>query len=185
MKNAIVLLVHSLAGLVILLGTGGTRAVLTENILLKKQLLVLQRSRRRAPNLRTADRVLFGFCAQFLSPRWLLRTAIILKPATLLRFHRGFKDCKYRFLYSSIPKQEPGQNGPSAELIRAIRELKQRNPRFGCLNHGLTVLAAQGFSTTKKPELDSGLSATFYTENKSKLSLDAAPQICACQPHTV
>ena len=185
MKNAIVLLVHSLAGLVILLGTGGTRAVLTENILLKKQLLVLQRSRRRAPNLRTADRVLFGFCAQFLSPRWLLRTAIILKPATLLRFHRGFKDCKYRFLYSSIPKQEPGQNGPSAELIRAIRELKQRNPRFGCLNHGLTVLAAQGFSTTKKPELDSGLSATFYTENKSKSSLDAAPQICACQPHTV
>ena len=33
---------------------GGTRAVLAENILLKQQLLVLQRSRRRAPNLRTA-----------------------------------------------------------------------------------------------------------------------------------
>jgi hypothetical protein len=30
-----------------------------------------------------------------------LRTAIVLKPATLLRFHRGFKDFKYRFLYSS------------------------------------------------------------------------------------
>jgi hypothetical protein len=40
-------------------------------------------------------------------------------------------------------------------------------------------------STTKKPELDSGLSATFYIENNFKLPLDAAPQICACQPHTV
>ena len=39
MTNAIVLLVHLLAGLAILLGTGGTRAVLAENILLKQQLL--------------------------------------------------------------------------------------------------------------------------------------------------
>ena len=61
MKNAIVLLMHLLARLAILLGTGGTRAVLAENILLKQQLLVLQRSRRRAPNCRTADRLLFGF----------------------------------------------------------------------------------------------------------------------------
>jgi hypothetical protein len=45
--------------------------------------------------------------------------------------------------------------------------------------------AARSSSTTKKPELDSGLSATFYTENNFKSSLDAAPQICACQPHTV
>ena len=121
-----------LAGLVTVLSSGGIRAVLAENLIFKQQLLVMRRSRRRAPNLRTADRVLFGFCAQFLSPRRLLRTAIILKPATLLRFHRGFKDFKYRFLYSSSPKRKPGPKGPSPELIRAICELKQRNPRFGC-----------------------------------------------------
>ena len=132
MRNAIILLVHLLAGLAVSLGTGGTRAVLAENILLKQQLLVLQRSRRRAPNLRTADRLLFGFCSQFLSPRRLIRAAIILKPATLLRFHRGFKDFKYRFLYSSSPKKKPGPKGPAPELIRAICEFKQRNPRFGC-----------------------------------------------------
>src|ERR1019366_7590831 len=101
MKNAIVLLVHLLAGVAILLGTGGTRAVLAENILLRQQLLVLQRSRRRAPNLRTADRWLFGFCAQFVSLRRLIRTAIILKPATPLRFHRGFKD------FSNIDSSTP------------------------------------------------------------------------------
>jgi transposase InsO family protein len=131
-KNAIVLLGHLLAGLAILLGTGGTRAVLAESLLLKQQLLLLQRSRRRAPNLRTADRFLFGFCSRFLSPRRRIRTAIILKPATLLRFHRGFKDFKYRFLYSSRPKKKPGPKGPSPELLRAICELKRRNPRFGC-----------------------------------------------------
>jgi transposase InsO family protein len=131
-KSAIVLLGHLLAGLAILLGTGGTRAVLAENLLLKQPLLVLQRSRRRAPNLRPADRLLFGFCSQFLSPRRLIRAAIILKPAILLRFHRGFKDFKYRFLYASRSKKKPGPKGPSPELIRAICEFKRRNPRFGC-----------------------------------------------------
>ena len=67
MKNAILGMVHLLARLAVLLGTGGTRAVLAENLLLKQQLLVLQRSRRRAPNLRPADRLLFGFYSQFLS----------------------------------------------------------------------------------------------------------------------
>src|ERR1035441_10645086 len=132
MKNAIFVMVHLLARLAVLLGTGGIRTVLAENILLKQQLLVLQRSRRRAPNLRTADRWLFGFCAQCVSLRRLIRTAIILKPATLLRFHRAFKDFKYRFLYSSSPKKQPGPKGPAPELIRAICELKRRNPRFGC-----------------------------------------------------
>jgi putative transposase len=61
-----------------------------------------------------------------------MRAAIILKPATLLRLHRGFKNFKYRFLYSSRPEKKPGPKGSSPELVRAICELKRRNPRFGC-----------------------------------------------------
>jgi transposase InsO family protein len=76
--------------------------------------------------------LLFGFYSQFLNPRRLIRTAIILKPATLLRLHRGFKEFKCRFLYSSRPNKKPGPKGPSPELLRAICELKRRNPRFGC-----------------------------------------------------
>jgi hypothetical protein len=102
-----------LAGLITVLGSGGIRAVLAENLILKQQLLVMRRSRRRAPNLRTADRMLFGFCSQFLSPRRLIRSAIILKPATLLRLHRRFKDFKYRFLYSSSSKQKPTGTEPA------------------------------------------------------------------------
>jgi putative transposase len=132
MKCLLSPILRLLAGLITLLGTRGIRAVLAENLVLKRQLLVLRRSRRRAPNLGTADRLLFGFYSQFLSPRRLMHASIILKPATLLRFHRGFKDFKYRFLYSSRPKKKPGPKGPASELIRAICELKRRNPRFGC-----------------------------------------------------
>jgi hypothetical protein len=57
MREVLVLLVHLLARLAILLGTRGTRAVVAENLILKQQLLVIQRSRRRAPNLRPSDRV--------------------------------------------------------------------------------------------------------------------------------
>jgi len=132
MGNAIVLLAHLLARLAVLLRPGGIRTVLAENILLKQQLLVLQRSRRRAPNLRTSDRLFFGFCALLLSPRRLMRTAVILKPATLLRFHRGLKGLKCRFLYGSRPRRKPGPKGPAPDLIQAICELKRRNSRFGC-----------------------------------------------------
>ena len=79
-----------------------------------------------------------------------MRAAIILKPATLLRFHRGFKDFKYRFLYSSSPKPKPGPTGPSPELIRAICELKRRNPRFGCSNTTTTRRACtKGYPATR------------------------------------
>ena len=113
MKYLLWLILRLLTGPTTLLRSRGTRAVLAENLLLKRQLLVMRRSRRRAPNLRPADRLLLGFCSQFLRPRRLIRTAIILKPATLLRFHRGFKNFKYRFLYSSSPKKTPGPKGPS------------------------------------------------------------------------
>src|SRR5258708_20261739 len=118
-----------LAVLITLPGTRGIRAVLAENFLLKRQLLVLRRSRRRAPNLCTADRWLFGFYSQFLNPRRLVRAALVLKPSTLLRFHRGFKDLKYRFLYSSRPKKRPGPLGPAPELPPPLSELNRPNPR--------------------------------------------------------
>jgi hypothetical protein len=56
---------------------------------------------------------------------------VIIRPSTLLKFHGLLKNRKYRLLYSSNKKGKPGPKGPSPELIRAILELKQRNPRFG------------------------------------------------------
>ena len=132
MKEILALLLHLFLRSARLLKPSGVRAILAENLLLKQQLLVLQRSRRRAPNLRPADRLLFGFYTLFLNPRRLLRAAVVLKPSTLLRFHRWLRTCKYQFLYCSDPKRKPGPKGPAPELIQAICEFKGRNPRFGC-----------------------------------------------------
>ena len=132
MKVAIVLFAHFCGQIVKLLGPGGVKAVLAENLLLKQQLLILQRSRRRAPNLRPVDRVLLGFWPWFLNPRRLFRAAVVFKPSTLLRFHRALKELKYRLLFCAHLKSKPGPKGPSPDLIQAICEFKRRNPRFGC-----------------------------------------------------
>ena len=57
MRDLVVLFLHLLTTLARLAGPGGARAVVAESVLVKQQLLVLNRSRRRAPNLRLADRV--------------------------------------------------------------------------------------------------------------------------------
>jgi putative transposase len=49
-----------------LCGPGGVRTVIAENLILKQQLLVLRRGRRRAPNLLPSDRLLCGFGSLFL-----------------------------------------------------------------------------------------------------------------------
>lgn len=51
MKLVIVLLIHLLVTIAKLLRPGGTRAVVAETLLLKHQLMVLNRSRQRASNL--------------------------------------------------------------------------------------------------------------------------------------
>ena len=132
MKDLLILLAHLLTTIAKLLGPGGAKAVVADSLLMKQQLLVINRTRRRAPNLSAFDRFLFGFWSLFLNPRRLRRAAVIIRPSTLLKFHDILKKRKYRLLYSSGSKGKPGPKGPSRELIQAIVELKQRNPRFGC-----------------------------------------------------
>jgi hypothetical protein len=55
-------LVHSIATLVQLAKPGGLRCVVAESVLVRHQLLVLNRGRKRAPNLRPADRIIAGLC---------------------------------------------------------------------------------------------------------------------------
>jgi len=132
MKDLIALLLHLLTTIARLLGPGGAKAVVADSLLMKKQLLVINRSRKRAPNLTAIDRILLGFWSLFLAPRRIRRSAIIIKPSTLLRFHEILKRRKYRLLYSSGNRGKPGPKGPTRELILAIVEMKRRNPRYGC-----------------------------------------------------
>jgi putative transposase len=133
MKDLLVLLAHLLTTIAKLLGPGGARAIVADSLLMKQQLLIVNRSRRRAPNLSALDRFLLGFCSLFLNPHRILRAAVIIRPSTLLTLHNLLKKRKYRLLYSSAGSiRKPGPKGPSPELIQAIIEVKQRNPRFGC-----------------------------------------------------
>jgi hypothetical protein len=68
MKDLIVLLMHLLTTLAKIMGPGGTKAVVADSLLMKQQLLVINRSRQRAPNLSALDRFLLGFWSLFLSP---------------------------------------------------------------------------------------------------------------------
>src|SRR5262249_39291271 len=116
-----------------LCGPGGVRAVIAENLLLKQQLMVLRRRRRRSPRLTGTDRLLCGLESLFLTPGRIRKLAIALRPSTLLAFHQALVRRKYRLLFSSRPgPKKPGPKGPDEDVIRAIVELKSRNPRFGC-----------------------------------------------------
>jgi transposase InsO family protein len=133
MTDFLLALLHVVVMTAKVCGPGGVRAVIAENLLLKQQLIVLRRARRRAPNLTRWDRLLCGFGSLFLSPGRIRRVAIGVRPSTLLAFHQALVRRKYRHLFSS--SQGPttlGPKGPSAALISAIVELKSRNPRFGC-----------------------------------------------------
>src|SRR5437870_5544525 len=95
--------------------------------------MVLRRARQRAPKLTRNDRLLFGFWSLFLSSARIRKVAIALRPSTLLTFHQALVRHKYRRLFSSKPRPKtPGPKGPDEALLRAIVELKERNPRFGC-----------------------------------------------------
>lgn len=96
MKHLLILAIHLLATIAKLVCPGGVRAVVAESVLLKHQLLISSRARRRAPNLNSFDRLLLGLGSLFVPPSRIPKLAVILKPRTLLRFHEALKKCKYR-----------------------------------------------------------------------------------------
>jgi len=94
MKDVIYLLFDLLTTLAKLLRPGGSRTVIAENLLLKQQLIIHSRSRQRAPNLTNPDRIFLGFLSLFMNPRRIARSAILLRPSTLLSFHNALKKRK-------------------------------------------------------------------------------------------
>ena len=143
MRDPIILLVHLIATLARLMGPGGLRSVVAESVLVKQQLLMLNRSRHRAPNLCASDRILAGVCALFMRPARVIRSAIVLRPSTILEFHRALRTRKYRWLFSPT-RRRTGPQGPSNALVDAIVDMKRRNPRWGCPRRWRTYCGSDG-----------------------------------------
>ena len=149
MRALFILHGHLLTTIARLLRPGGARAIVAESILLKQQLLVVGRSRHRAPNLSPLDRFLFGFWSLFLGERRIRRVAVILKPSTLLSFHDALVKRKYRLLFTPRRRGKPGPKGPSGEIIQIILEMKRRNPGFGCPRIAQQIAHAFGLEVDK------------------------------------
>src|SRR5215510_10226203 len=110
MQNFSLTLLHLVVVAARLCGPAGVRAVIAENLLLKQQLIVLRRARRRAPNLTWSVRLLCGFTSLFLTPGRIQKLAIAFRPSTLLAFHHALVRRKYRLLFSSahLSPRKPG-----------------------------------------------------------------------------
>ena len=120
MRDLVILFIHFLTTIARLARPGGVRSAVAESLLIKHQLLILNRSRQRAPNLRLSDRLVAGWCALFIPPSRMIRSALVLKPSTLLRLHQILTKRKYRLLFFPKGRPKPGPKGPSKELIEAI-----------------------------------------------------------------
>src|SRR5215831_11057107 len=131
MHRLIILIVQLIATVLRVVRPDGVRAVVAESIFTKHPLLILNRSRQRAPNLGILDRLIAGFCSLWVTPNRFRRVAIAFKPSTLLNFHRAMVQGKYRLVFSPKQKRKPGPKGPTAELIRAVVEMKERSPTWG------------------------------------------------------
>ena len=96
-----------------------------ENLALRQQLVVLQRSVRR-PRLRRRDRVFWVWLSR-LWARW-RSCLVIVKPETVIRWHRqGFK-LVWRW---KSRKTRPGRPRVEAEIRRLIRRMSRENPTWG------------------------------------------------------
>ncbi len=132
MFKCISILLHIIHLVLKLCKPNGGRAVIAENLILRQQLIVLQRKYRRSPNLTFFDRLIFAILGANVTSARLLKIAITVKPSTIIAFHKALVKRKYKTLYSPKTRRKPGPIGPSDDLIKLIIEMKLRNPRFGC-----------------------------------------------------
>ena len=61
MRVIFTLFLHAIVIMIRLARPGGFRSVVVESVLLRHQVLILNRGRKRAPNLRPSDRIYRGF----------------------------------------------------------------------------------------------------------------------------
>ena len=77
----------------------GLRSVIAESLLVRHQLLILNRGASVRPNLRATDGIMAGSCTFFMRPARLVRSAIVLRPSTLLHLPSVLRRRKYRICF--------------------------------------------------------------------------------------
>ena len=112
-----------------LLRPGGKSLLLAEYFLVRQQLITVSRKRKRAPKLTPLDCIVFGLSSFFISSKRLRKLFIVAAYSTLLRLHRALVKRKYSILFSNSRSKRAGPKGPSADLIKLIVGIKNKNQR--------------------------------------------------------
>ena len=87
MRDFAIVFVHLIVTLARLARPGGLRSVVAESVLVRHQLLILNRGRKRAPNLRATDRIIAGLSTLFMRPA---RVSIVkIRPTCKIRTLRS------------------------------------------------------------------------------------------------
>ena len=149
MPEAIELLIHFFVSAIKLLKPGGEKVVMAETMIMKQQLIVMNRGKSRSPKLTTTDRFLFGILAIFIGGSRLKKIAVIIKPTTLLAFHKSLVNRKYSRLYSNKTRRIPGRKPLNQALVDLVIEMKKHNPSFGYGRISMQILEAFGITISR------------------------------------
>jgi putative transposase len=104
---------------------GDVRGLEVENMVLRHQLAVLRRTKKRPP-LRRRDRLLLAAASKLLPrERWSL---FLVSPQTLLRWHRELVRRKWTYRH-----RRPGRPTVEPEVRELVLRLGRENPRWGCV----------------------------------------------------
>lgn len=66
MRDFLLLLIHLIVTMIRLAKPGWFRSVVAESVLIRHQVLILNRGRKRAPNLHSLDRIVASVCMLFI-----------------------------------------------------------------------------------------------------------------------
>ncbi|MBT5927943.1 MAG: hypothetical protein HOH33_15130 [Verrucomicrobia bacterium] len=76
---------HLLHVIARLMRPGGTRTLIAENLLLKQQMVVLNRGRSRAPNVPSVQKLILGFLSSLIPKRRLTKASVSVLPLTTVK----------------------------------------------------------------------------------------------------
>ena len=65
-----------------------------ESMALKHQLLVVHRTRKRAPPMTPWVRLVFGLCSLWIAPDRRKKVSVVFRPSTFQRFHDALVTCR-------------------------------------------------------------------------------------------
>ena len=125
MKDLLVLLAHLLTTIAKLLGPGGAKAIVADSLLMKQQLLIVNRSRQRAPNLTPVDQMLLGFWSLFLSPHHVQRAMGIAQAIDTFKISRHAQETQVSIAVYRAQKRKARAQRPFTGTDRYHRRIEK------------------------------------------------------------